>query len=329
MTAETEAATVTDANSKAVVTRARERHLKVLKRWLRVAITLAVVALGLILNPLYQRHFDRSILLEANSGAVEVTLSEEVGGKSFENAALCQRRDRPDFNATGGEYGCLGSMFEVVRPEGPFVLSFPAGTRLKFESRPGRLDIAIASLPESAKGTPLAKLESGRIILEGDGLSSFGHFLGRGTLRIGAPFGNVDEVPLIDANYQVNAKSVISILSLRGGPTVVQDGRIQSGAILTFTAANPPRDAESDADHLVPARVNIAIPDPEETGLMRVSALSDYTTVDLLVDHFLAEPILIRPSLIGAVANDPVLILMAFLVGGLIGFFQWVWPKEG
>ena len=327
---------------------------------LRKATIIALLCfVGLIGNPFYVSWADRSIIVAAETGALDIVLTDELSGKVFENAYVCRLHDKPDIRLSDAPLGCSASRFELVQ-EVSFTPTLPPGTRLKLTGQPGRFHLHIVSIPneteasdtqepadrdvkpdqngagengtsdedrsvasedpisvEDTPGNPrysdAKSLVGGGVTLDAGGLAAFGQLTAIGHVTLGAAGAHTGDVPLLSASYQVNARPFLALVWPNADAQVIREGEVRSGAVLTFNRA--PRIFVGEVEAQPEARLTVSIPDPE-TGLMRVMALSDFTEVELKVAYPRADPDTIRPSVVDAMASDPVLILLVTLIGG-------------
>lgn len=305
----------------------------------RRQIKMALLVGALLAAPLASRYYDnnapRSILVEADTGALHITLTSEMRGKTFQNALVCRSREKRDITLEGAPFGCSEKTHQLTpaSAEGgsslgeSFDQALPIGTKLLIFSQPGRISLVVEDIPVRYDGTDVARLEGGGITLTGDAAKTFGSLVLTGYAVIGTAPVKSDNLSIIGGNYQISGDTVSS---LRGfGRRMLKSGELRSGAHLYFRDR---REKEKDPDTVLDqpaaeARLHVSVPN-FETGLLRVTAISQYEPVDLTLLYYSTEPLVIRPSIIDALANDPVLVLFATLVAGIVTIFQFLLPRS-
>lgn len=288
----------------------RRWHLSVINTMRLVAATLAG---GIFFFALYfHLWLERSIVVDAETGALEVELAARFDGKAFREFWLCERKDAGGIPAPNSPkaVGCPAWSHHLV---GPVVLTtppaLPAGTKLKIATWPGMLRIDVKSIPGPYRGTDAGRLEGGAIILLGqDTLAAFGTMTLTGKVRIGASPSETDRMSVVSGNYQIRGYTPIGWLwndmrQLRGGT-------ILAGAFTRFATLKG-----DTAD----GSVAIMLPDLE-TSLMRVTAISDLAPNAFAVSYYYTKEVLVRPSFLEALILDPLLQLLATVLGTVVGY---------
>ncbi|MCE8441267.1 hypothetical protein, partial [Rhodovulum sulfidophilum] len=224
-----------DAKAKRGSTRGRSAGWPL---WFKLALLLALVLAAVIGNVLYDRFAQRTIIVEADTGTLRITLERELSGKFFQNALVCRQRKRPDLTLRGSSFGCI-SRTHMLTPsaaarqdeaEGEsFDLALPAGTRILLYSEPDRISLVVEKIPDGYSGTDVARLEGGGITLNAAAAKSFGSLVVTGRAVIGASPSESDRISVVAGNYQI-----------RGGtwPTswltqerqILRSGELRSGA---------------------------------------------------------------------------------------------------
>ena len=335
--------------------------------WFKLALLSAIVLSAVVGNILYDRFARRTIIVEADTGTLRVTLERELSGKSFQNALVCRQRKNPDLTLRGSPFGCI-SRTHVLTPgeterkyeagdgapapgRETFDLALPAGTRILLFSDPDRISLVVEEIPDDYAGTDVTRLEGGGITLTGAAARSFGSLVVAGRAVIGASPSETDRISVVAGNYQI-----------RGGtwPTswltqerqILRSGELRSGAYFYIRDRgecvaddagcfwNRWRPFATRVDNVekfgstpfgAPAaetRLNLSVPDPD-SHLFRVTAISESRPVLLTALYYLSEPVSIRPTIVNALLADPILVFFATLLAGGVAVLQFFAPRSG
>lgn len=255
---------------------------------------------------IYDRYLPRSIVVEADTGYLEIDLTAQMDGKTFPDALVCRRLAAPDLDARPGRLGCPRRTHELVR-EAFFAQVLPEGTRLSVAARPGAVQLRVLSVPDRYTGTDVARLVGGGVTMTGEALAGFGSLNMRGIARIGALHADTERVSTIAGHYQVSGLTLMS--GLDDDMRVLRRGELLAGALVRFTH----RGEETEA------RIYATLPDIA-TGLLRVTATSRGEPDDLTVRYYFTDDVEIRPTLVEALIADPIIQLLIAVLGATAGF---------
>lgn len=280
---------------------------------IRVTAPLLVVA---TVSFWFYFHFalERTVVVDAETGALEIELEAELSGKAFRNVWICERRipgadigleDEPP-----KPIGCPSHTHHLIGPERLATPILPAGAMLKIMARPEVFRIDVVSVPKRIdKDSDVGRLEGGALVLVGrDALDAFGTLPLSGKAEIGALFSDTDRLSITSGNYRIRGYTPVGLL---GGETrELRAGALFAGARARFID----RHGETATGHLA-----VMLPD-QETSLMRVTAISEHATNNLAVRYYFTEEVVVRPSFLEALILDPLLQLLATLLGAVAGY---------
>ncbi|QFS83346.1 hypothetical protein FIU97_10945 [Roseivivax sp. THAF40] len=297
-----------------------------LLRWCPSLLTAARILFALLLSGIiaFWLYFafclGRTIVVDAETGALEITLEAEMSGKTFREVWICEKpKDGDDDEVLESKsptppkpMGCPSRTHHIIGPEISSTRVLPAGAELKISSLPGVVRIDVVSLPDRYKGSDVARLEGGALVLMGqEVLETFGTLPLSGKLKIGAGFSETDRLSVASGGYQIRGYTPTGWV--RGDMRQLRGGALLGGALLRFVD----RKGDTATGHLA-----IMLADPD-TSLMRVTAISDHGVNDLEVRYFGAsfdDIIIIRPSFFEAVILDPTFQLVVTILGAIAGF---------
>lgn len=260
----------------------------------------------------------RTVIVDAKTGALDVTLSNELRGKEFRSVYLCMRGDPTDDGVLRNPppvlIGCPRT-HQLYGPIESLTPSLPIGTELRLTSLPGSLRIDVRSIPGVAEGqgqyvgTEVAKMVGGAFVLVGEpSIGTFGTLPLRGAFHLGARDEETGRVSITEGRYQIRGFTLVGLI---GGDTrELRGGTLQAGAFLRFV------DRRGDS---APGSLAIMMDNPEDTT-MRVTAISARDTSNLAVRYYFTEEVVIRPSFIEAVILDPLFQLLATILGMFAGY---------
>lgn len=312
---------------------------------------LSVVLLSVVGPKWYENTRSRSVLVQADTGTLHVTLTSEMN-KTFLGARVCRARAKSEIMLSTAkvESGCNSRTHDLSAPPGEtFAAVLPKGTELTFSIGADWLAIRVISVPDEYAETDVGKLLRGGLILEKEALTRFGSLSISGLAVLGAGPIEADGIPLTEGNYQINGDTPSSALGF--GRRILKTGEVRSGAQLFFCRHDGDlqsrlkvlfsdrgreclhQSSAQEDDALVPpmgvpaaqARLQISIPDPD-TSIMRVTAISDYAPVDLTLLYFRTDPVVIGPTIIDSLGSDPVVLLMGAL-GGVLTLLQFLFSR--
>lgn len=256
--------------------------------------------------------FDRTIVLDVQTGALEVTLASEERGKAFLDAWICERREP-------------GHAFEVIEPPRPLGCPsrthflrhtpgsietpvFPADAKLEITFVPGMLRIWVTKIPSDYKNTDIGRLEGGGVILLGDALQSFGTFPLNGEVKLGALFSETERLSTISGRYQIRGYS--PSYPIDGDLRVLREGDLLAGAQLRFVS----KDGENGKGHVV-----VMLPEPNNQ-LLRVTAISEHGQDNLSIQYYFTDETIIRPSIVEVLIRDHLVQLLLALFGAIASY---------
>jgi hypothetical protein len=280
----------------------------------------------------YDRFVSRSIVVDVETGALEIVLSAELSGKTFQQARLCRARGEgePRRTAEGPSLGCPRRTHVLSEPEAFVTPTLPAGTRLRITSRPRVFTISVLDMPDRYRGSTWQALEGGGIVLQGEAFDTFGSMTLRGHLTLGALHAATDQMSLVSGAYEIRGYTPLSIFDddLR----MLRSGALMAGALVRFTCADAApfwrlhgigdrcgAAARSGVEDAQIGRVYLSLPDPE-TSLMRVTAISDDAPHRLTVRYYFTDDVHIAPTLPEALIIDPLVQLLAAVLGAMAGY---------
>ena len=277
-----------------------------------VRFTLAIVSAMVVLYWLYFHWFqERTIVVDADTGALEIELEAELSGKAFRNVWICERRGAgPGSDEIPPEpIGCPSRTHHLVGPVSLETPVLPAGATLEITVRPGVLRIDVTSLPERYRGSDVFYLEGGALVLMGpDALNAFGTLPLSGKVEIGALFSDTDRLSIASGSYQIRGYTPSGLIG--GYMREVRGGVLLAGARVRFVGPY---------DETATGHVAVMLPDPD-TALMRVTAISEHSTNNLGVRYYFTEEVVMRPSFLEALILDPLLQLLAAVFGAIAGY---------
>ncbi len=254
---------------------------------------------------------ERTIVVEATTGALEVKLSSELSGKAFRNVWVCKQRvkdDRPAIEPPTG-LGCPSRRHHFLEQEPITAPLLPSGSTIKLTSLPSALRMDVVSIPSRYREADVMQMVGGAFVVTGqDALKAFGTLPLSGAVTLGALFAERDRVSVTEGSYQIRGYTPIGLLG--GDMRELRGGGLLSGAKVRFLDSK----GETADGH-----VAITIADPE-MGLMRVTAISEYATNNLGIGYYFTEEVTIRPSFVEAIIIDPLFQLLVAVFGAIAGY---------
>ena len=197
---------------------------------------------------------DRKIVLDVETGALEIELDAEFSGKAFRNLWTCSRRNgnesepaiKPSFPA-----GCPRT--HVMSDERIATPTLPKGTSIEITSSSSHLRIQIVDIPERYDDrTEVVRLEGGAFILPSSSFGSFGTLPLTGKVRIGAAFSETDRLSTVSGRYLIRGRTPFGVMD--GNLRDLGSGILLAGARTRFMS----RDKKTAS-----ARVVIMLPGPK------------------------------------------------------------------
>lgn len=261
-------------------------------------------------------HFaqERTIVVQATTGALEVELSSELSGKTFRNVWVCKQRADEDISAVVPPVGlgCPSLRHHFLEQEPTTVPFLPSGSAIKLTSLPGAVRMDVVSVPSRYADSDVMQMVGGAFVVTGqDALNAFGTLPLSGAVTLGALFAERDRVSVTEGSYQIRGYTPIGLL---GGDM----RELRSGALLSGARARFLNEKGETAD----GHVAITIADAER-GLMRVTAISEYAANNLGVSYYFTDEVTIRPSFVEAIISDPLFQLLVAVFGAIAGY-SWV-----
>jgi hypothetical protein len=269
-----------------------------------------VVAMTVAFWVYFHLALERTIVVAAETGALEIELEAELSGKAFRNVRICKQRvageDDEEEDKEVEHIGCPSRTHLLSKPKRILKQVLPAGAKLEIISLRDAVRIDIVSLPDHYANSDVGRLEGGALVIEG--LDTFGTLPLRGKAEIGALFSDTDRLSIISGQYRLRGYTPVGLL---GGETrELRSGALLAGARVRFVDGNG-----ETAD----GRVAIMLPDPK-TPLMRVTAMSEHATSNLAVRYYFTEEVVLRPSFLEALILDPLLQLLVAILGAVAGY---------
>lgn len=256
---------------------------------------------------------ERTIVVDAVTGALEVELSSELSGKAFRDVWICKRPAEGDIAAQNPPetIGCPSRTHNLVGPVALETPVLPSGSILKMTSLPTALRIDIVSLPPRYSGTDIGEMDGGAYVIAGQSaLANLGTLPLSGIIQIGSQFSETDRVSISSGSFQIRGFTPVGLMS--GDMRELRTGTLQSGARVRFIDA----DGEPANGH---AAITLAETETE-TALMRVTAISEPATSDLAIRYYFTEEVKIRPSFLEAIIIDPLFQLVVTVFGAIAGY---------
>lgn len=254
---------------------------------------------------------ERTIVVDARTGAFEIELEAELAGKVFRNVWICEKPEDGAAQETvsQGPIGCPSLTHRLVGPEAKVAPTLPVGSELEFTAQPGLLRIDVVSLPERYRDTDVGRLEGGALALVGrEALEAFGTLALSGTAKIGALFSETDRVSTASGSYQIRGYTPVGLIS--GEMRELRSGKLLGGARVRFV---------KDDDETATAHIAVTLAEPDRS-LMRVTAISGHATSNIAVRYYFTEEVIIRPSFFDALILDPAVQLFAMIFGAIAGY---------
>lgn len=290
----------------------RERSWKI--RLLQVfvgGLILLVVAYAIALY----LFIPRSIIVDVESGALDITLDAELSGKAFANVWTCTKRkgDEADQSEAPMEVppvpvGCPRRTHVLSdRPLAYESPKIPAGSRLKITATPGLLRISVFEVDERYRGTDAGRLEGGSLILLDEALSTFGSLQLSGQIELGAPSVETDRPSTVSGRYQIRGRTPLGMIDRE--MRVLRQGELLAGARVRFVSKGV-----TASGHVV-----IMVPNPA-TSLLRVTAISETGQSKLGVRYYFTDEVILGPQFVDALILDPAVQLLLALFGAFAGY---------
>ncbi|ETX11426.1 hypothetical protein OCH239_20095 [Roseivivax halodurans JCM 10272] len=272
---------------------------------------IAILLVAILAYWIYFRWWqERTIVVDTETGALEIELEAELSGKAFRDAWYCQRGPDPDSDVVPpSAAGCPSRTHHWVDPKPLATPVLPAGTHLRITSWSDALRIDVVSLPGRYDGTDVADLAGGAILLHGpEALGAVGTLPLSGKVQIGALFSETDRISVVSGIYQLRGytpwgRIFSDMRELRGG-------RLLAGARVRFVES----DGATATGH-----VAVMTPDPQTT-LMRVTAISEHALSNLAISYYFTDEVVIRPSFLEALILDPLFQILIMIFGAIAGY---------
>jgi hypothetical protein len=224
---------------------------------------------------------------------------------------LCAPRAVPDPLSSEVDKGCPLGSFDLTMLDQPSV-SFPKGSTLEFRIVGDRLEIETISLPDAWSDAESGFAERAVLFVAVERLYELGQLTGRGFVKIGTR-GSVYKGALHEGRYEIYGEVLSGVLHPFGSELkVLREAPLPAGAFVRFVDA---------AGEDVIARLQVSAPQRGRPAF-QVLALSAYAPVDLRIELFQTEPIMVRPTLSDAIGYDPVLLIAISLLGGAAALQQ-------
>ncbi|MEL6521600.1 MAG: hypothetical protein AAFQ66_11595 [Pseudomonadota bacterium] len=254
----------------------------------------------------------RTIVLDVETGSLEIELEAELSGKAFRDLWICSRRDGDQAeteNRPAIPVGCPTRTHFFSDGAIPIATPvIPLGSNLKITSSPNLVRIDVEHVPEQYRGTDAGRLEGGALILTGDALDAFGTLPLNGKVTLGALFSETDRLSTITGRYQIRGWTPWGLLDW--DMRVLREGDLLAGARTRFV---------SGQGDTATGQIVVTLPDPA-TPLMRVTAISDHSLSNLGIQYYFTDEVIVRPSPIEALILDPFVQLALTFFGAIAGY---------
>lgn len=271
--------------------------------------TLSIIALGLY----FSFKLERTIVVDAVTGAFEIELSSELSGKAFRNVWICKRPAEGEIAAhkPPKTIGCPSRTHHLIGPVELETPLLPIGSFLKMTSLPNTLRIDVISVPDRYLGTDIGEMAGGAYVISGkNALANLGTLPLSGIIQIGSQFSETDRVSISYGTFQIRGYTPVGLIS--GEMRELRTGTLQSGARVRFVEA----DGKTANGHAAITLAETEI----EAALMRVTAISEPATNDLAIRYYFTEEVKIRPSFLEAIIIDPLFQLVVTIFGAIAGY---------
>ncbi|WP_299828293.1 hypothetical protein [uncultured Roseobacter sp.] len=276
-------------------------------------VLLIAAACTITLGFYFTFKLERTIIVDAVTGALEIELSSELSGKAFRNVWICKRPAEAQIAAPQPPDG-IGCPRRTHHLTGPVALDtpvLPSGSFLKMTSLPNALRIDVISVPERYSGTDIGKMEGGAYIILGkNALANLGTLPLSGKIQIGSQFSETDRVSISYGTFQIRGYTPVGLISR--DMRELRTGVLQSGAHVRFIN----NDGNTAGGHAAITLAETEI----ESALMRVTAISEPGTNDLAIRYYFTDEVKMRPSFLEAIIIDPLFQLLISIFGAIAGY---------
>ncbi len=248
----------------------------------------------------------RTVIVEARTSAFQILLKEDLDPLTLGPYHLCLPREAPNPRETGKtRYGCSPSLYTITEFNEPS-LFFSSGTLLEFRINAERFEIEVVATPTDWSLKEHGYGKNAIFSVDADRLSELGQLAATGTVSIGAQ-GTSSKGAVHSGRYEIYGKPLTGFIP-RGRSVLLNEATIPAGAFVTLVRALSGKDAT--------AHIQLTAP-TDSARTLALLAISETAPVDLKLELFQTDPILLRPSFADAFQNDPVLIVLLTLLGAL------------
>lgn len=276
----------------------------------RITIVRAVVIFVVgwaVLGLAYGYLVARTVIIETTTSTFRIALKEDLDPLTLGPFTLCRERAAPDPRESGpAEFGCAPSLYEISEYSEPS-LFLPEGSQLEFRVIGDRFEVEAIALPDGWNAAEHGFGEGAIFSVPIDRLGELGQLAASGTISIGTK-GTSAKGALHSGRYEIYGKSLTGLIP-RSRSVLLNEAPIPAGAFVTLTRALSGQDAT--------AHVQLTAMADDGTRALSLLAISETAPVDLKLELFQTDPILLRPSFADAFQNDPLLIVLITLLGAL------------
>jgi len=276
----------------------------------RVFIVRAVVVFVVgwaVLGLAYGYLVARTVIIETTTSTFRIALKEDLDPLSLGPFTLCRERAVPDPRESGlAQFGCAPSLYEISEYSEPS-LFFPQGSQLEFRVIGDRFEVEAIALPEGWDAAKRGFGQGAIFSVPVDRLRELGQLAATGTISIGTK-GTAAKGALHAGRYEIYGKSLTGLIP-RSRSVLLNEAPIPAGAFVTLTRALSGKDAT--------AHIQLTAMAEDGARALSLLAISETAPVDLKLELFQTDPILLRPSFADAFQNDPLLIVLITLLGAL------------
>lgn len=249
----------------------------------------------------------RTVIIETETSTFRILLKEDLDPLVLGPYHLCLPRPVPDPRETGpAQFGCAPDLYEITDYDEPS-LFFPEGALLEFRVIGDRFEVETVSLPQGWNADEHGFGADAIFSVPIGRLGELGQLAATGVISIGAQ-GTASKGALHSGRYEIYGKSLTGLIP-RSRSVLLNEASIPAGAFVTLVRALSGKDAT--------AHIQLTAPAGEGSRALSLLAISETAPVDLKLELFQTDPILLRPSFADAFQNDPLLVVLITLLGTL------------
>ncbi|MEY9626290.1 hypothetical protein [Sinorhizobium fredii] len=268
-----------------------------------IRFIVAAVVMWAVASLLYGYTARRTAVVEALTSTVRIELEEDSRPLALGPYDLCLPMPPDPRRAGPSVHGCAPDLFDIRTYDAS--LQFPKGSVVEFRVISGRLEIEAVKLPKGWREEEYGFDDGAIFSVDTQRLSEFGQFAASGIVSVGAAPG-IDKGTLHSGRYRLYSKTLTGFLI---GNVLLTEAVLPSGAFLTFTNALSGKP--------VIAHLQLSSPASSDERGLEMLAISKTDRVDLKMELFQTEPILLRPSFNDASLKDPLLVLVITILSAV------------